>query len=112
MSFTEALARKDDAVFRRFGEDAAYRPVSGAEVSPVRIIPKRPDEIDRFGDSQIITSTCRVRVRRSEVPAPRVRDIFVIVEDGQEVLFILTADPMLNARRTVWTAEAELVQAP
>lgn len=112
MSFTEALARKDDAVFRRFGEDAVYRPASGIDIGPVRIIPKRPDEVDRFGESRFITSTCRVRVRRSEVPAPRVRDIFVIMEDGQEVQFILTADPMLNARRTVWTAEAELIPAP
>ena len=107
MSFPEVRARLDDAVFRRFGEDATYVSRFGQTIENVRVIRKEPDEEPRFGDSRVIMPTCRLRVRRSQVRDLGENDRFILIEDGAEIEILVTGDPMLNARRTIWTIGAE-----
>ncbi|MGW8204398.1 head-tail joining protein [Sphingomonas bisphenolicum] len=99
----------DDAVFRRFGEDATYISRFGQKIADVRVVRKEPDEEPRFGDSRVIMPTCRLRVRRAQVPDLGEGDRFVLIEDGAELEIVVTGDPMLNARRTIWTTGAEPV---
>jgi hypothetical protein len=110
MSFTEVQARKDDAVFRRFGEDAGYVSRFGERLPSVRVIRKRPDENVRFSDHQIITPTCSLKVRRSEVRDLQAGDRFVFLDEGTEVEYLLHGEPLLNPRRTVWSAGADVVE--
>lgn len=107
MSFPEARQRMDDIVFRRFGEDAAYQSTYGQRVDPVRIIRKQPDEEVRWGDGRAVVPTCIVRVLRREVSEAASGDIFILGEDGAEVRLIVTDEPKLNARRSIWTMGAE-----
>lgn len=107
MSFTEVLKRKDDAVFRRFGEDATYISRYGQIIEGVRVIRKRPDDIVRFADSQLITPSCILRFRRSEIATAEGGDRVVFLNDATEVEYLLHADPTLNARRTIWSVGAD-----
>lgn len=109
MSLAELQARKDDAVFRRFGEDATYVSKYGQQFPDIRVIRKRPDENVRFSDHQLITPTCSLRVRRSQVPEIEGGDRIIFVDDGVEVEYIVHGEPMLNPRRTVWSMGADIV---
>ena len=108
MPFPEALRRMDDTVFRVFGEEASYESRFGQRIEPVRIIRKQPDEDVRFADSRVIVPTCKVRVLRRELAEPGTDDIFILIEDGAELRLIVTDEPQLNARRTIWTMGAEV----
>lgn len=107
MSFTEARARMDDAVFRRFGEDASYVSPHGQVSEGVRIIRKEADDESRFADSRMIMPTYRIRVRRSDIAKPEEGGRFVLNEDGSELTLVVTGEPMANARRTIWTVGYE-----
>ena len=109
MSITGAQARIDDAVFQRFGEDATYVTRFGQRIEGVRVVRKRPDETVRFADSQLITPTCALRVRKADVDVVDAGDSIIFTDGGIEIEYVLHGDGKLNARRTVWTVGGEEV---
>lgn len=109
MSFAKVLERKDDAVFRRFGEDALYIAVNGQRVEGVRVIRKEPDVDLRFADSRAIVPSCVLRFRRAQVATPSGGDRLILTDDSGELEYVLHADPMINARRSVWTCGADVM---
>ena len=84
------LAR--DAVYRTDGTDPGV---------PVRVMLRRPDRIDAFGETRLAAATTLVDIRLTEVAAPEAGDAVVI---GGET-FVVQGQPLRDAERLVWTLE-------
>lgn len=97
MSFAEAVARQQEAVFRRLGEDAAWTGVADA----VRVKCVTREDTEPFGQSRDVVQVNFVRVRKSEVAAP-VEGHVVTLERGP--VFVVIAEPLLD-RKGVWVCQ-------
>lgn len=95
MSFAEAVARQQDAVFRRLGEDATW---SGID-DPVRIRVAEKDEEASWRESQAVVRARYVRVRQSEVSVPAPGQTLIRTTSGESLRVIET--PTLD-RKGVW----------
>lgn len=74
---------------------------AGAGVA-VRVVTRRPDQIEGFGDSRAVLPTMLIDVRRSEVSDPATGDTVEIESEMFEVI----ATPTIDSLRLVWTCEA------
>jgi hypothetical protein len=87
-----------DATFEAFGIEAVYTPAGGEPVQ-VRVIPKRPDTIVGFGETQIHAETATFEVRASEVANPRPDDQLTVGGDA----FVIQGEPeRRDPDRLVW----------
>lgn len=106
MSFLQAQARLQAAVFDRLGEAATWDGVSDS----VRVIRRVADEQLRFDQATIIQTGVTLRVRKSEVAAPAEgQEVQVLDEDGNPAadgLFVLNGVPELD-RKGVWHCPAK-----
>ena len=102
MSFAEAQARLQQAVFDRLGEDATWTGVD----APVRVIRREYDEEGRFDVAVQVPTVRRLRVRKSEVPVPADGDEAQILDAlGEPVdgaFYRVAGEPQLD-RKGVWT---------
>lgn len=87
------------------GLDALYRAGGTGEARPVRIMRRAPDTIGDFGEGRFVTDTLRLDVRVAEVDPLDPGDTFQI---GEELLEV-RSEPMRDAERLVWTAEARVL---
>ena len=106
MSFPQAQARLEAAVFDRLGEDATWDGVSGT----VRVIRRVADEELRFDVATIIQTGVTIRVRKSEVAAPAEgQQVQVIDDSGTPLavgLFVINGEPQID-RKGVWHCPAK-----
>lgn len=99
-----AFAGAIDALFAdpHLARDAVSR-VGGADPGiPVRVILRRPDRVNTFGETRIVAETVLIDVRVSEVATPADGDTFEISAQ----LFAVQGAPMRDAERLVWMIEA------
>lgn len=87
---------------RNLASDAIYRPGgTGAGVS-VRVVVSSPDRITAFGEGRFVTDTVLIAVRVADAPGLGSGDTIEV--DG--VQFEVCTDPVRDANRLVWSAEA------
>ncbi len=99
-----AFAAATSALFRdpNIAVDALYRRGgTGAGVS-IRVVFSSPDQLAAFGEGRFVTDTMLIAVRVADAPGLGPGD--TIEADG--VLFEVRADPLRDADRLVWSAEA------
>lgn len=101
MSFTQRLARQQEAIFARLGTDANWPDIA----EPVRVIVRENDAV--FG--QTVADTVKLRVRQSEVAEPREAQIVEVVETG--LFYEIIGTPLLD-HKLVWNCEAAPSAAP
>lgn len=101
MSFRSELSGLDEATFDAFGEGAQW---SGLP-DPVRVRISEPDEDQAVGRSRFVVKAVTLRVRVSDVPAPKKGDTVIV----GAVTYSIVADPKANRRRTQWICEASEV---
>ena len=82
--------------------DAEWRSCSGGAATPCRVILTRPDDLGRFGESQIVSEATRFDVRVSEWPAPQRNDVLIL--SGEEL--VVQGEPRRDRLRLVWSCEA------
>ncbi len=97
-----AFAASIDLLFAdlNIGRNAVFTPAGGAPM-PVRIVPRRADEMTGFGEARLWSETTRVDLRVAEVPAPRPGDTLTL---GHEV-FTIQGEPVRDRERLVWTLD-------
>jgi len=104
MSFLEAQARLQAAVFERLGEDAIWSGIA----DPVRVRRREDDEELRLDRGSIVATGRLIKVRQIEVATPTAGDtVQVLDEDGSPIsgaLYTVTGEPMLD-RKGVWTCQ-------
>jgi hypothetical protein len=109
MPFGASQARLQQAVFDRLGEDAAW---SGSVTATVRVRRRDADEEVGFVHGTALVDGHRIKVRKSEVPAPVEGDrVQILDEAGAPVdgaLYAVAGEPKLD-RKGVWTCLVELV---
>lgn len=82
------------------GRDAIYTPERGAPVL-VRVVARRADAINDFGDARLWSETTRVDLRVVEVANPRPGDRIEIDGDA----FLIQGEPVRDRERLVWTVD-------
>ncbi|HVM38296.1 MAG TPA: hypothetical protein VM265_07915 [Sphingomicrobium sp.] len=101
MSFAETLARQQQAVFDRLGEDATWTGVEDV----VRVRRREADEELRFDRGAAVMGGHLIMVRRSEVADPvEGNQVQILDASGEPVpgaLYALAGEPMLD-RKGVW----------
>lgn len=107
MSFSDALARLEAAVFDRLGEDADWE-----SVGVVRVRRREADEEVGFTHGSALVTGHRIKVRRSQVESPAEGQTVQILDDSgdpvADALFTVTGEPRLD-RKGVWTCIVEPV---
>lgn len=101
-TFSGALARQQDVLFRRFGEDGIWPGIT----APVRIRCKEWDDEDGFSESRAVVRVRFLKVRKSQVAQP-VDGQLITREDGS--LLKIVGEPRLN-RQGVWICEVKPIQ--
>jgi hypothetical protein len=93
-----------DALFSdaNLAGDAVYRAGGADPGIPVRVIVRRPDRIDDFGETRIASETMTFDVRTSEIAEPAAGDTL----DVDDVTYVIQGTPVRDAERLVWTIEA------
>jgi hypothetical protein len=92
------------ALFRdpNIAVDALYRPGgTGAGVS-IRVVFSSPDQLAAFGEGRFVTDTVLIAVRVADAPGLGPGDTI----ETDAVLFEVRTDPVRDADRLVWSAEA------
>jgi hypothetical protein len=101
MSFTQAIARQQDAIFDRLGEDADWD-----GVGVVRVRRREADEDLHFDRGAIVETGHTIKVRKSQVDAPAIGQVVQILDDNgdplPDAMFEVSGEPKLDRRR-VWT---------
>ena len=88
-----------DDVFETLGEDATYWPLAGASKT-VKVMPRRPDEIVGFGETDVHSETAIFDIRVSEAATPEEKD--TLIYDG--VTYAVQGVPeRRDPRRRIWT---------
>ena len=100
---TSVFASAIDDLFAdpNLGLDAVYRAGGADPGLPVRVMLRRPDRIDAFGETRLVAATTLVDIRVAEIAAPEEGDSVVM---GGET-FIVQGQPLRDAERLVWTLE-------
>lgn len=105
MSFSQALARQQAAIFERLGEDADWE-----SVGVVRVRRREADEELGFTHGASIVTGRRIKVRKSEVAAPAEGQVVQILDGNgdplPDALFTIAGEPKLD-RKGVWTCPIE-----
>jgi len=99
-----AFAIAATALFRdpNIAVDALYRPGgTGAGVS-IRVVFSSPDQLAAFGEGRFVTDTVLIAVRVADAPDLASGDTIEV----NGLLFEVRADPVRDADRLVWSAEA------
>ncbi len=98
-----AFAAATDVLFAdpHLARDAVYRPGGSGDGIPVRVMLRRPDRIESFGETRIASSTTVLDLRVSEVPESRAGDTLAL--DGRTV--VVQGTPLLDALGLVWTLD-------
>ncbi len=98
----DALSVALSALFAdpNIGRDAVYIADGGAPV-PVRVVARRADAINDFGDARLWSESTRIDLRVAEVPAPRPGDR--IEMEGEA--FLIQGEPIRDRERLVWTVD-------
>ena len=81
--------------------DAVYRPAGAGDGIPVRVMLRRPDRIESFGETRLASSTAMLDVRVSEIGEPVAGDTLEV--DGRAV--IVQGTPLLDAEGLVWSLD-------
>jgi len=105
MSFQDAIARMESAVFDRLGEDATWSGVDGT----VRVRRREADEDLRYDTGAIVETGRTIRVRKIDVPAPAEDDTVEILDDDGNVIesIVISGVPEID-RTDVWTCSYRL----
>ncbi|MBB1491327.1 hypothetical protein H5395_07245 [Paracoccus sp. MC1854] len=97
-----AFAAAVDTLFAdpNIARDAVYIADGGAPVL-VRVVARRADAVNDFGDARLWSETTRIDLRIAEVQQPRPGDRIEI--DGEA--FLIQGEPLRDRERLVWTVE-------
>jgi hypothetical protein len=100
----DAFSAATDALFTdpNIARDAIWRAGGAGAGIAVRVVTRRPDQINSFSDSRALLPTMLIDVRRSEVSDPASGDTVEIEAD----LFEIIATPTSDSLGLVWTCEA------
>ena len=98
-----AFTAATDVLFAdpHLARDAVYRPAGAGGGIPVRVMLRRPDRIESFGETRLASSTTTLDVRASEVAEPEAGDILDL--DGRTV--VVQGTPILDAEGLVYTID-------
>ena len=98
-----AFAAAVDVLFAdpHLARDAVYRPGGVGDGIPVRVMLRRPDRIESFGETRLASSTTMLDVRSSEVAKPEAGDTLEL--DGRTV--VVQGTPLRDAEGLVWTVD-------
>jgi hypothetical protein len=99
-AFTAAAA----ALFRdlNIAVDALYRQGGIGSGVAIRVIRSAPDQVAAFGEGRFVTDTVLIAVCVADAPDLASGDTIEV----NGVLFEVRSDPMRDADRLIWTAEA------
>ena len=98
-----AFAAATDVLFAdpHLARDAFYRPAGAGDGIPVRVMLRRPDRIESFGETRLASSTTMLDLRSSKVAEPEAGDTLDL--DGRTV--VVQGTPLLDAEGLVWTLD-------
>ena len=98
-----AFAAATDVLFAdpHLARDAVYHPAGAGDGIPVRVMLRRPDRIESFGETRLANSTSVIDVRVSEVPEPKVGDTL----DLEGRMVVVQGTPLRDAEGLVWTVD-------
>jgi hypothetical protein len=98
-----AFAAATDVLFAdpHLARDAVYRPAGEGDGILVRVMLRRPDRIESFGETRLLTDTTLIDVRTTEVPMLSAGDTFDI--DGDS--YLVQGEPVRDSERLVWTVD-------
>ena len=98
-----AFTAATDVLFAdpHLARDAVYRPGGAGDGIPVRVMLRRPDRIESFGETRLASSTTTLDLRASEVGEPAAGDTLDL--DGRTV--VVQGTPILDAEGLVYTVE-------
>lgn len=108
MSFPQVQARLESAVFDRLGEAAIWEGATG-QVRVRRVV---ADAELHLGSASVVETGVRLKVRKSEVPAPASGQQVQVLDDGgnplPDGLYVITGEPELD-RKAVWRCPARAI---
>ena len=98
-----AFAAATDVLFAdpHLARDAVYRSAGAGYGIPVRVMLRRPDRIESFGETRLASSTTMLDVRASEVAEPVAGDTLEV--DGRTV--VVQGTPLLDAEGLIWSLD-------
>ena len=98
-----AFTAATDVLFAdpHLARDAVYRPAGAGDGIPVRVMLRRPDRVESFGETRLASSTTMLDVRVSEVAEPAAGDTLDL--DGRTV--VVQGTPILDAEGLVYTVD-------
>jgi hypothetical protein len=98
-----AFVAATDVLFAdpHLARDAVYRPGGVGDGIPVRVMLRRPDRIESFGETRLASSTTMLDVRVSDIAEPAAGDTLEV--DGRTV--VVQGTPLLDAEGLVWTLD-------
>jgi hypothetical protein len=98
-----AFAAANDVLFAdpHLARDAVYRPAGAGDGIPVRVMLRRPDRIESFGETRLASSTTTLDVRVSDIAEPAAGDTLEV--DGRTV--VVQGTPLLDAEGLVWALD-------
>lgn len=98
-----AFAAATDVLFAdpHLARDAVYRPAGAGDGTPVRVMLRRPDRIESFGETRLASSTAMLDLRVSEVAEPAAGDTLEL--DGRTA--VIQGTPLLDAGGLVWSLD-------
>ncbi|MBQ1542334.1 MAG: hypothetical protein IIZ63_10060 [Caulobacteraceae bacterium] len=105
MIYADARGRQLAALYRVYGVAATWRDTSAGVSNDVRVRRLAPDEVVDFGKGRAVLPTMTIKVRASEVPAPRKDDTVLI--DG--IAHVIVGKPTANVHRDEWSCPARPV---
>ena len=80
----------------------AWHRDSEGQMTGIRIIPRRNDDVTAFGSARLVSDTFRFDVRVSDLPTPRPDDQILFGEES----FLIQGEPLRDRERLIWTIEA------
>jgi hypothetical protein len=97
-----AVAAALDALFAdsNIAHEAVYTTDGGAPML-VRVVARRADAVNDFGDARLWSETTRIDLRVAEVANPRNGDRIEIDGDA----FLIQGEPLRDRERLVWTVD-------
>ena len=98
-----AFAAATDVLFAdpHLARDAVYRSVGAVDGISVRVMLRRPDRIESFGETRIWTESVIGDVRTHDATSLAEADIFEI--DGAN--YVVQGEPVRDSERLVWSVE-------
>ena len=100
MGFSERREALTDVAFATFGDPATW------DGKSVTIRSKQGEEDDGYGSIRVVTTSTIIRVRKSEIPEPKVGDIVVVPGGRLAGRYAVGRGAMLDDRG-VWDCPME-----